>query len=242
MDYVYSIANDTLNGAVGLTSLKLEIHTSGITVALDSVHASGDSLTITFKAPLGTNALTELNTLVANHLGVEIHAPEQVDAKVLSSPPFYENKEGELVLYTKIEGASEACDVSFDANGLATITNVEAIENEYLLPAGATKTLLVTVPYGMAAWNGTDIVGGGGLKVIEAGVMDTDLGTYSGFVNARINYYATNMRIEIPHYEYISSYKANVYMGMELFMTIKNIGNVTRNIGCNYFLHEKVSE
>jgi hypothetical protein len=238
----YSIANDTLNGAVGLSSLRVEIETSTITVALESIKASGDVLEITFKAALGTNAQTELTTIVNNHMGVELDIPENVEAKITSEPPFMENKEGVFTLYTKIEGAAEACDISFDVNGLATITNVEAIENEYLLAAGATKTLLLTVPYGMAAWNGTDIVGGGGLKVIEAGVLDSDLGAYTGFPSARLNYYVHNMRIEIPHYEYISSYKANVYAGMELYLTIKNIGSVTRNIGSNFFLHEKVTE
>ena len=65
----YSIANDTLQGVVNEGLLKVEIQKSTITIALDDIGSSGDTLNILFKTDISSAEETELNGLVAAHNG-----------------------------------------------------------------------------------------------------------------------------------------------------------------------------
>lgn len=67
--YAYSIANDTLNGAVANVKLSNEIQASAIVVALQGASTSNDILTIEFKATLSTADQAILDTVVAAHDG-----------------------------------------------------------------------------------------------------------------------------------------------------------------------------
>jgi len=79
MQHIYSIANDTLNGAVIGIQLKSEIESSSITVALDVINTSGDTLEINFKAALSAGEVTTLNGVVNAHNGILIQEPDKVE-------------------------------------------------------------------------------------------------------------------------------------------------------------------
>ena len=79
-EYEYSVANDTLNGTVNPALLETEVRASTITVALSSIHSSGDELCVDFKAALSTQEETDLDALVAAHDGTieTLELPEEI--------------------------------------------------------------------------------------------------------------------------------------------------------------------
>lgn len=79
MQHTYSIANDTLNGAVIGAQLKSEIELSSITVALDRIDTSGDVLNVFFKAVLSAGEVTTLTGLVNSHDGILVQEPDKVE-------------------------------------------------------------------------------------------------------------------------------------------------------------------
>lgn len=91
-EFQYSIA--ALPNAKYSSSLVDEIRSSSITVALDSVSSSGDTLTISFKADLSAGEVTTLDGIVALHQGIEngsdpivvrLNGPEDPDKKPIVS-------------------------------------------------------------------------------------------------------------------------------------------------------------
>jgi len=73
--YTYSVADDTANGAIATTSLKLEIAASSIPVATDYINTNyplGDSLEICMKAVLSSGQKTVLDGVVTAHTGIEV--------------------------------------------------------------------------------------------------------------------------------------------------------------------------
>lgn len=71
-DFTFSIANETLNGAVAQAKLTLEIRVSAITIALDGVvlDPDNDEILIIFKTDLSTAEETLLAQVVAAHDGI----------------------------------------------------------------------------------------------------------------------------------------------------------------------------
>ena len=68
---VYSVQDDTLNGAVSPTKLDAEVRAdTGVPIELDGVTVEGDVLSIAFQADLDAGQTTALNAVVAAHDGV----------------------------------------------------------------------------------------------------------------------------------------------------------------------------
>jgi len=65
----YSVADDTADGVVHLTTLTGEIQASSITIALDYITVDGDDLDISFKADISDGEKTILDGVVAAHTG-----------------------------------------------------------------------------------------------------------------------------------------------------------------------------
>lgn len=70
MIHIFNITNDTLNGAVDLTSLQEEILESTIKAAFSTATVSDNDLTITFKEALDTEDVATLGQVIANHTGI----------------------------------------------------------------------------------------------------------------------------------------------------------------------------
>lgn len=78
-EYMFSIVNDTANGAVDSARLVSEIQASAILTALDSVKTEGDVLSVTFKEELSGGDSTVLSDLVSVHDGTPLpHVPEPI--------------------------------------------------------------------------------------------------------------------------------------------------------------------
>ena len=77
----YSISNDTLNGVVDTGALAEEIKSSSITIALEGIISSGDSLTVNFKAAISAQEQTELDGLIAAHTGDPIEDVSTIEMK-----------------------------------------------------------------------------------------------------------------------------------------------------------------
>lgn len=77
--YLYSVANDTANGKVSDTLL-VEIGSSSILYALNSLTVSADVLTISFQDALSAGDKTILDGIVLSHAGIELEpSPEVVE-------------------------------------------------------------------------------------------------------------------------------------------------------------------
>lgn len=98
--YTYSIANDTLNGAVYLTTLKAEIQSSAILIAYDYGQKFGDVLDLYFKDALSAGDQTILDGIVAAHTGV---IPDDVIKyqEFLTQAPLKTKWTGKNMLFTK---------------------------------------------------------------------------------------------------------------------------------------------
>jgi len=71
--YVFSITNDTLNGAVNTTGLTNEITASDITIALDYMNTDADDCEIWFKTELSTPEQTTLGEIMSAHTAVVVN-------------------------------------------------------------------------------------------------------------------------------------------------------------------------
>lgn len=69
--YTYSIAGDTLNGAVALVKLQKEIKNSAIVIALKEINSGGDDLDVVFKDALSAGDETILDGIITAHDGIE---------------------------------------------------------------------------------------------------------------------------------------------------------------------------
>ena len=70
--YVYSVANDTLNGMASPDTLDYKIQQGGITIARNGITVDGDSITFDFKTDISAAEKTELDSIVANHNGMPL--------------------------------------------------------------------------------------------------------------------------------------------------------------------------
>lgn len=77
--YTYSVADDTLNGAVDAGRLKVEIQADNdITIALEGIDVVADDLNIEFKAVLSTDEQTALGAVVGLHTGEPVPTDPEV--------------------------------------------------------------------------------------------------------------------------------------------------------------------
>jgi len=86
--YTYSIAEDTLNGAVAASKLATEIGASAIVTAFDHISTSGDVLDIWFKDALSAGDETILDGVVAAHDGINTSSNLQdlANQKIIDEP------------------------------------------------------------------------------------------------------------------------------------------------------------
>jgi hypothetical protein len=76
-DFVYSVADDTLNGVVDVDALIVQIGNAAITVAIDDVLRAADVLTVKFKTDISAGEETTLDGVIAAHDGVGLEPEPQ---------------------------------------------------------------------------------------------------------------------------------------------------------------------
>lgn len=109
MNHTYSVSNDTANGAVNTGSLYQEIGSSSITIALESISYSGDSLDIKFKASISVAEKAALDVLVLAHDGKPIKDIEQIEMKPLLAEGG-KRKSDRGISFTAIKDATTTAD------------------------------------------------------------------------------------------------------------------------------------
>lgn len=223
----YSIANDTLNGALIASQLKDEIQASAITVALDNISSTGDTVTITFKADI-TAEIATLDSVVAAHDGILVAIADPVEVE--SSPAFASKytKDGKS-LFKRVHGVGPVSVPVYDAND----------------EANTVKTIELTISYPEAKFTGADIIGTELGDIVDFTVHDTDNNDISGLPttspyapNIQLNQFGFNVVMTGGSYSNTSQYDASLYQGMKLRAKIKNMGAATKNFYMNVELHE----
>ena len=76
--YIYSIADDTLNGLLDAGKLEEEINDTDITAGMKDITSVGDDISIIFKQELSSEEVNILTTCVNNHDGNPILQPQAV--------------------------------------------------------------------------------------------------------------------------------------------------------------------
>jgi hypothetical protein len=77
-----------------LDLLEKEIRDSAITIALDFISALGNQITIAFKATLSAEEEVLLETIVANHIKIDVPVIEELIIKQMPEPPPFANPSG----------------------------------------------------------------------------------------------------------------------------------------------------
>ena len=204
--YTYSIAADTLNGIVNLTSLEEEIRNSSIITALDNISTVSDSLDIYFKDAISTGDKSTLDSLVAAHDGTDSpDEPTQVEIAKQVLPPAFADK------------------VLPDGKKLYRRKYGIVLDNSSTeIAAGQTGTLSFVVPYANAKINKLEIIGGRIGDCVDLKVYDTPTGTISTVPNYMLNQFGFDVYINGPFYADFSNYDADLIKDMKIELTYKN--------------------
>lgn len=86
--YVYSVADDTLNGSVDVSALQTQVNeNTSITIAVDHINSTGDVIDVYMSAELSGGEETELESTIAAHDGTPIIDPDivELDSKYVDS-------------------------------------------------------------------------------------------------------------------------------------------------------------
>jgi hypothetical protein len=227
MIYTYSINDDTKNAAVAFEKLKNEIEASSISVSLDYVGSSGDSLNIAFTAEISPSEKTNLDAVVSVHDGVPI--PEEVTPQEViidSSPPFASKKikdaqGNEKSLFKRVHGVS------------ASVAD------------GATVDIDFTVPYAAAKFTGAEIFNTDFGDTLDFTVHDDATNTYSGapttspgYPNYILNQFGFDVQMPNDRYKNTSNYDADLYLGMIVRCSYTNNSGATKSVSMNVWIHE----
>ena len=101
-------------------------------------------------------------------------------------------------------------------------------------------TFDITVPYQSQKVNEAQIIGCNSGVTVNFKILDTPLGTYSGTPNLMLDQFGFNVNVAKNYYRDHSEYDADLYVNMQIKVTIKNNTDLTPTIGINFTLHEVV--
>lgn len=209
---IYSVANDTLNGAVALAELRDEILASAITVALDQCSVSEDVLTITFKAAHSVDEETILDLIVADHDGVEETVVETI--KNIQNPFADKILPNGKKLYRRKHGKRQS------------------------IPGNGSGKIQFVVPYAVAKIDEVEIVNCSATDTCHLKVLDNDAGTFSTVPNYLLNQFGFDVNLSDIYYTDTSNYDAELYQSMVVEIEYFNNEAEAKDIGVNFVLHE----
>jgi hypothetical protein len=214
---IYSIANDTLNGAVANRDLHNEIMASDIVIVLDSVSTADDILTIKFKAALSVEDEATLTALVAAHTGVstERDTPTIVD---IHDRPVFSNtvlSDGSI-LYLKIHGMM----------GIVPAATLD--ENDGSIIPGELE-LEFTIPYPEVYMQG--------MEIFSDILCMTDMQIKHPMYGV-LEKYGFNVCVGVQKYIREADYAARLPQGLVISAMLKNVELVDQEMGVNFILHE----
>jgi hypothetical protein len=106
--------------------------------------------------------------------------------------------------------------------------------------ASSNTTLLFTVPYAWAKITAMCIVGCPHMVQCDLEILDSVTGTYTTVPDYILNQFAFDVNVAKDFFSDKSDYDADLYVGMQIRVTIKNTIATSFDIGINITLHEVV--
>jgi len=94
------------------------------------------------------------------------------------------------------------------------------------------------IPYNQVKINEAQILWGFEGITVDFEVFDTAQGTYSGVPNFKLNQFGFGLGVAKDYFEDISSYDADLYLGMIIKCTFHNPTQITKEVCVNLVLHE----
>lgn len=211
----YVISTDTANGKIAPGKLHDEISASNITIAIDSVNTSGDSLTVIFKTDISSQEETTLTSLISTHDGIPgANDPESVIIE--SQQPFAAKT---LTSGKKLYAREQ---------GVAGVT----------ISAGATGSIVFEVPYLEAKISGAQILGCQLGDTVNFKVQDTSTGTLTGVPYYTLNQFGYNVNMPSGQYEKTYNYDADLFQGLNVCAEYTNNGSNSITVYVNIDIHE----
>ena len=148
--FQYTISTGTLNGAVAPNKLQQEIRVSDITIALEGLTISADTLTINFKTDLPALDVTELNNVVAAHDGNPgLDDPQKTTIVDANGNPVGESGQPRIqVDVVGTLGDAKVLVSTDDADSAFLEDKIEALDNKVSVTTdnpGGTETLKIAI-------------------------------------------------------------------------------------------------
>lgn len=217
MNYVYSIADDTLNGIVNPRRLHDEIISTHLDTQIDGVTTQGDVLTVSFNAELSIPDESSLNAIISAHTGeASPRDPQQVEVTKQIAKPAFASK---IVADTGQKLFKRDTGVS------------------YAITTGA-NTLEFTIPFTQMKVTGVEIINAEIGDYCDFEVYDTPAGTISGYPNVKLNQFGYSVYLSEKFYKRECQYDADMITGMKIKIQYTSISDKT--IYVNYIIHEVV--
>ena len=122
-------------------------------------------------------------------------------------------------------------------NGKSLFRRIHGLKLD-LDTSGSDQKVAFTVPYGSAKITSTEIIGAGLGDRIDFKVLDTAAGTVTTVPNYMLNQFGFDVYPSEGRYEQKSEYDADLFLGLQLEITVKPMDSVARPVYFNLVLHE----
>jgi len=212
-DYIYSIANDTLNGVVSTSRLSQEIK-SDVLVIIGEHHIEkfGDVLTIWMNNTLPAGEETALDALVVAHTGEPLEdILPTATVNIDELPAFAAKTRAGKKLYSRTHGKKHSV-----TTGLSYPNFV--------------------IPYDSCLFNEVEIINGEVGDYIDLFILDTATGTVTTIPNYPLNQFGYDVFLVAGFYKRGSNYDAELFKDLQIDMKYYSISD--KDIYVNYVLHE----
>ena len=124
-------------------------------------------------------------------------------------------------------------------NGQSLFRRIHGLKLD-LDTSGSDQKVTFTVPYGSAKITSTEIIGASLGDRIDFKVLDTASGTVTTVPNYMLNQFGFDVYPSEGRYEQKSEYDADLFLGLQLEITVKPMDSVARPVYFNLVLHEVV--
>lgn len=102
------------------------------------------------------------------------------------------------------------------------------------------QKIIFTVPYNSAKITSTEIIGAELGDIIDFKILDTTSGTATGIPNYMLNQFGFGVYPSKERYEQKSEYDADLFIGLQLEITLTPVDTLVRDVYFNLVLHEVV--
>lgn len=123
------------------------------------------------------------------------------------------------------------------ANGKSLFRRIHGIKLTTDGTSNAQKVIF-TVPYASAKITSTEIIGAELGDMIDFKILDTSSGTVTGIPNFLLNQFGFGVYPSKEKYDQTSEYDADLFLGLQLEVTLTPADTVVRDVYFNLVIHE----